>query len=343
MKGVLAVLVLAVFAAGCIGQGMTAESILANPAAAMADCAKAPADKMDDCYMLISDVLRTVNVTASYEACSGVSSPQNTQKNPRQDCVQGLIDAQNDTDVTLEVCRLIDRDDWKKSCIEDLANKEQNQTKVIEICGEISDNNFRQHCYGNIGNTPGVGADVKLLVCDSNTGTEKDNCYRNVAEGLFETDLPTAIDACNRIADSSSKSACLNIFISSPELVKANTDLAISTCGTFSTVSKNRCYNDLAHTLSGSDQKKAAYVCQKLGDDVQISDCYSNVWFYSNQLVIDNYDYSVSMCNVLTLRRDNCLNNIVSALIDVDRAKAEATCMLMSASSSQNCVNGVHR
>ena len=343
MKRLLVGLVLVVLVAGCAGQGATKESVIANPAAAMADCAKAPDAQKDDCFMFISDVLRTVNVTASYEACTDVSSPENSKQNPRQDCVQGLIDAQNDTDVTLKVCRLIDRDDWKKNCIEDLANEEQNQTKVIEICGEISDNNFRQHCYGNIGNSPGVGADVKLLVCDSNTGTEKDNCYRNVAEGLFETDLPTAINACNKISDSNSRSACLNIFISSPELVKANTDLAISTCGTFSALGKSRCYNDLARTLSGSDQKKAAYVCQKLGDDVQISDCYSNVWFYSNQLVLDNYDYSVSMCNVLTLKRDSCLNNIVSVFIDVDRAKAEATCLLMSAASSQNCVNGVHR
>jgi hypothetical protein len=337
--------VLVVATAGCVGQGMSKESIIANPAEAMADCSHAPDDQKDNCYMFISDVLRTVNVTASYEACAEVSSPQNTQKNPRQDCIQGLIDAQNDTDTTLEICRLIDREDWKKPCLEELASSVEDQAKAIAICNEMmNDTKFREHCYGAIvAGASIISYDSQLSMCEAKSGTDRDNCLRGLAEQFLETNLTRTIELCNRISDSGFKNSCLNNFISSHELVKANTDLAVLTCGSFSTVSQSRCYSDIAHALAGTDPKKAAYVCQKLGDDILISDCYGNVWFYSNTLVIDNYDYTVSMCNVLTLKRDDCLNRIVSVLIDIDRAKAEATCLLMSAASSQNCVNGVHR
>jgi len=343
MKRLLAGLILAVLIAGCAGQGATKESVLANPAAAMADCAKAPGDKTDDCYMFISDVLKTVNVTASYAACMGVSSPQNTQKNPRQDCVKGLIDAQNDTDVTLEVCRLIDRDDWKKDCLDGLVTNEDNRTKAIEICNVLAnDDRFREHCYDEIKGSANLGYDDQLSMCEGKSGTDRDNCLRSLAEGFLETNLTRTIEVCNRISDSGFKNNCLNNFINSPELVKANTDLAILTCGSFSSASQSRCYNDVSHALAGSNPKKAAYICQKLGDDVLISDCYTNVWFYSNQLVIDNYDYSLSMCNVLTIKRDECLQHIVSALIDTNRDEARATCQLMSAASSQGCLNNVH-
>ncbi len=343
--GLLVILVLTIFAAGCTGQGASAESIIANTAVAMADCAKAPDAQKDNCYMFISDVLRTVNITASYEACTGVSSPSNSQKNPRQDCIQGLIDAQNNTDTTLEICRLIEREDWKKPCLEELAGSMEDQTKAIAICDEMkNDTKFREHCYGAIVASGSIiSYDSQLQMCEGKSGTDRDNCFYGLADKFLETNITRNIELCNKISDSTSKNNCLNSFISSPELVRANTDLAILTCGSFSVVGKSRCYNDVARALSVSDPKKAAWVCQKLGDDVQISDCYGNVWFYSNALVIDNYDYSVSMCNVLTLKRDDCLNRIVSVLIDVDRAKAEATCLLMSAASSQNCVNGVHR
>jgi hypothetical protein len=344
MKKLLALLVLVIFAAGCAGQGASKESIIANPAAAMADCANAPDAQKDDCYMFISDVLRTVNVTASYEACNEVSSPQNTQKNPRQDCVFALIDAQNDTDTTLEICRLIDREDWKKPCLEELASSIDDQAKAIAICNEMkNDTKFREHCYGAIVATGTlISYDSQLSMCEAKTGTDRDNCFRGLADNFLETNLTRNIELCNRISDSSSKNNCLNSFISSPELVRANTDLAVSTCGSFSAVGKSRCYNDVARALSASDPKKAAWVCQKLGDDIQISDCYGNAWFYSNQLVIDNYDYTVSMCNVLTLKRDDCLNRIVSVFIDIDRDKARATCQLMSAASSSSCLNNVH-
>jgi len=64
--GLLVILVLTLLVAGCAGQGMSAESIIANTAAAMADCTKAPDAQKDNCFMFISDVLRTVNVTASF-------------------------------------------------------------------------------------------------------------------------------------------------------------------------------------------------------------------------------------------------------------------------------------
>jgi hypothetical protein len=206
-----------------------------------------------------------------------------------------------------------------------------------------NDTKFREHCYGAItASGATISYDSQLSMCESKSGTDRDNCFWGLADQFLETNLTRNIELCNRISDSNSKTVCLNHFIDSPELVKANADLAVSTCGSFSTVGKSRCYNDVARALSASDPKKAAYICQKLGDDVQISDCYGNVWFYSNQLVMDNYDYTVSMCNVLTLKRDDCLNRIVGVFIDIDRDKARAACQLMSAASSASCLNNVH-
>jgi hypothetical protein len=341
MKAVAA-LVLVVLAAGCVGQTMSAESIIANPAAAMANCAGAPADQKDNCYMAVSGALHTANVTASYEACTGVSSPQNTQKNPRQDCVQSLINAQNDTGTTLGICRLIDRDDWKKNCIEDLSNSVNDQTKRIEICNEINDSNFRNHCYGPISeSSSNISLDTKLQLCAARS--DSDNCYRNVAQDLFATAPAMGVNVCNKISDSNIKESCLNSFLGHPELIKANPDLAEGICGSFSALMKGGCYNNVAQALSTTDPQRAAGICKKLGDDTQISNCYGSVWFYSNNLTLENYDFTVGLCNVLTLRRDDCLNRIVGVLIDVDRAKAAATCLLMSPASSPGCLNNVHR
>jgi len=59
--------------------------------------------------------------------------------------------------------------------------------------------------------------------------------------------------------------------------------------------------------------------------------------------VAQNYDFTVSMCNVLTLKKDDCLRRIVGVFMDLDRSKAEATCKLMSTSSSSGCLQEVER
>ena len=67
-----------------------------------------------------------------------------------------------------------------KNCIEDLANEQENQTKAIEICNSMKDDTrFREHCYGVINaNSESLNIDDQLLMCDSKTGLDKDNCYR---------------------------------------------------------------------------------------------------------------------------------------------------------------------
>jgi hypothetical protein len=78
-----------------------------------------------------------------------------------------------------------------------------------------------------------------------------------------------------------------------------------------------------------------------LSDNVQISNYYSNVWFSFNDIVVQNYDFTISLCNALTSKRDDCLRRASEAFMNTDKTKAEAICKLMSASSSSGCLQNI--
>jgi len=178
-------------------------------------------------------------------------------------------------------------------------------------------------------------------MCDAKTGDDKDNCYFGIAQDTFRTNVKDAIDFCNKINSITSKENCLGLFVNTPELVKNNQDLALYACSLYGL--KSRCYNDVARAISAVDQKKAAQICQKLDDDIQISDCYGSAWFSFNSIVIENFDFTINLCKVLTLKKDDCLNRIVGVFMDVDRTKAGEACKLLSASTSKNCLESVNR
>lgn len=297
------------------------------------------------CLDTVSSALATADLDLALQACNAIPVPKDSNQGPILDCLQKLIRLQNRTAPKLRICKEISRQDWRNNCIEQLANGEKDPRQAMAVCNNISDDqNFREHCYGGIAaSSSNLSSDVKLLMCDSRTGTDKDHCYEGVAREIIENDPVKSLQICNRITSMDVKSQCLNDFMSSPELIKANPSLAISVCDSQSIATKSRCFNDVARALSGSDPKQATQVCQKLGDDVQISDCYGNVWFYSNQLVLQNYDFSIGLCKVLALKKDDCLNRIVPVFIDIDRSKAAAVCKLMSSASSSGCLQQVQR
>ena len=285
------------------------KDILKNPAGAMEFCKTSPLDKMDECYYNAAQIL--------YE---------------------------NNPDVSIQACLAISDEGFKNKCIGDLANKEENQNKLLELCNKITnDNGFKQNCYGKIDTKSGeLSIDAQLSMCDVMTGMNKDGCYRNIADGLWETSPLKAVEVCQKISGSE-KDNCLNNFMSSPELIKANPAIAEEICSSSSLSTKSRCYNDFARALSGANPKQAAEICKKLSDDVQISDCYGSVWFSFDSVVLQNYDFTISLCNVLTLKKDDCLRRASGVFMNSDRTKAEAMCKLMSASASSGCLNSVRR
>ena len=337
-----AVLIISIlFVSGCAPSN---EDITKNPQAVMDGCNKSSLDKQVDCYWKIAEVLRKNNPEAASEACSAMPPKESEAKNNMQKgCFDELIRAQepNSSDLRFHICQKISRDDWKKECIEGAAGEEKDPQKVIEMCNAVNDSNFRNHCYGIIANSQNTDIDTQLIMCDVRVGRDKDNCYRGLADGFVETNASKSIEICNKILGKSDRDACLGNFLSNPELVKADPSLAISTCDSLTL--KSRCYNDVARTLSAIDPKRAAGVCQRLDDDVQISDCYGNVWFTFNDLVVQNYDFTVGLCNILTLKKDDCLRRISGAFMDIDRSKAEAACKLMSASNSGGCLQSIQR
>jgi hypothetical protein len=302
-------------------------------------------DLKQACLDDASQALMEVDSESAFQACSAMPEPKNSERTPKQDCIDKLIQVQNSIDAKLAICKKVDNIDWKKTCIEQIANEEANATKAIAICDEIkNDDNFKQHCYGGQeSKSANLDTDAKLTICDIRPKTEKDNCYRSIAEQLLDADPVKSVEICNKITDTNSKSNCLNNFMSSPEIVKANPTLAITLCDSQPISTKSRCYNDLARTFSGVNPKQAVEICKKLSDDVQISDCYSNVWFSFSQIVAENYDYTISLCKVLSLKKDDCLQRTVGVFMDLDRARAEATCKLMSAAGSSSCLQQVQR
>lgn len=282
------------------------ESILKDASAAMTFCQKTSGDKQSKCYLQIAEVL-----------------------------------ALNNIDVSVQACLAIVDDELKKKCINDLANKQDNPTKVVEICNKITnDNGFKQHCYGQIDtNSANLGVDTRLTACD--VRPDKDMCYRGIADGLWETQPSAALEICKKISDSNTRNGCLNNFMGSPELIKANPTIAEEVCSSSSLTMKSNCYNNLAQTLSGADPKQGALICQKLSDDVQIFNCYMNAWFSYDSVILQNYDFAVSLCNILTLKKDDCLRRTSEVFSSSDKTKAIAICNLMSASTSSGCLNNI--
>lgn len=287
--------------------GMSKEKILADPSEAVRFCAESPLDKRDDCYFYVADVLSSNNESAlGGSACMGISDENN-----------------------------------KKGCLEMAAGRASSPLEGIEICNNLRDDTkFREHCYGAIyANVGGVDREAELVMCDSKQGSDRDNCYRGIAEEYLITNATKSVEICGKISDASDRDSCFNAIALTAEVVRAQPDVAVSACDAMTL--KSRCYSDVARILSGSDSKGAVEVCKKAADEVQISDCYGTVWFYSDTLVINNYDFSISMCSVLSTMKDNCLNKIVVAFMDVDRSKAKAVCNLMSSAAASSCLRNV--
>jgi len=284
------------------------EDILKNPDKAMEFCAKSPSDKQLNCYLQIADVLKTEN-----------------------------------SDVALQACMSIKIEGDKKQCVEDLAFAQPEQTKAVEICNSMKDDTkFREHCFGGVmANFPNVNTNTQLIMCDSKTGTDKDNCYRRLAEDFIPKDPSKSVEICNKITDSSIRDGCLNNILSNPEIIKSDVNRAIGICDSMTL--KDRCYMYVASTTSAIDPKKAAQICQRLSDDVQVLSCYNNVWFSSSSLVVANYDFTVNLCDALTLKKDECLNMVMPFFIDLNRTKAAEICKLMSSSASSQCLQSVNR
>jgi len=306
-----AVVLIAIFLFVFYPQKLSEKSILENPSAAVELCKTLSNSQQDNCYLKIAEVLALNNTDIAIQACLAISTDTN--------------------------------DGDKKNCIEELANKQIEQLKAVGVCNAMaSDKNFREHCYGGIiANSGNLNSDTQLLMCDSKTGMDKDNCYRGIAESFLLLNVSKNIEICNKISEKSLKDNCLNNIIGNPEIVQANPNLAVSICGSLTL--KANCYNYVAQTLSGIDPKQGALICQKLSDDVQISNCYGSVWFSFNDIVVQNYDFTISLCNILTSKRDDCLRRASGAFMNIDRAKAEAICRLMSASSSSGCLQEINR
>jgi len=285
------------------------ENILKDPSAAMTFCQKISGDKQPNCYLKIAEVL-----------------------------------VLNNTDIALQACLAINKDTNngdRKNCIEDLANKQTEQLKAVEICNAFKDDTrTKEHCYGGImANSPSLSTDTQLAMCDSKTGTDKDNCYRGVAEDFLTTNPTKTVEICKKIQNNNLRDNCLENIISLPEVIKANSALGINICD--SVTLKSRCFNSLAQTLSGSDPKQAAEVCKKLSDDVQISNCYGNVWFAFDSVVLQNPDFTISLCNALTIKKDDCLRRTAVVFVDTNKTKTAEICRLMSASASLGCLQSV--
>jgi hypothetical protein len=289
-------------------QKLSERSILENPSAAVELCKTLSNNQQSNCYLKIAEVLALNNTDIAVQACLAISADTNEGD--------------------------------RKNCIEELANKQTEQLKAVEICSAMADDkNFREHCYGMIASSGNLNSDAQLLMCDSKTGMDKDNCYRGVAESFLLSNVSKNIEICNKISEKSLKDSCLNNIIGNPEIVQANPNLAANICGSLTL--KANCYSYVAQTLSGVDPKQGALICRMLSDNVQISNCYSSVWFSFNDIVVQNYDFTISLCNALTSKRDDCLRRASEAFMNTDRAKAEAICKLMSASSSSGCLQNI--
>ena len=332
---IILLLVLALSLSACTNL-LSDENILKDPASAMKACEKMSGDDIKGCYGRISEVQSIANHTIALQACNMM--PDDDSK---RGCTDNLIRMQVDEESKLDVCKNTGVPDFKRQCLEDLAAKSNDTKKALEICNEIKDdNNFREHCLNVIaGNLKDTDVDSKLIMCDSREGNNRDYCYQEIGTGLFETDTSKAIEVCNKISSSSIKNNCLNYFMSSPELIKANPALSIRICDSMTL--KDNCYRNVAGTLSATDPQTAALICKKMSDEIQTSDCFSQVWFQFDSRVQSNYDFSVGLCNSLDLKKDDCFRRMAGVFTSTDPAKAEALCKMISDSTSGGCLNQI--
>jgi len=274
---ILAVAIIVIFIFIVFAPKFSDEFILKDPSAAMAFCNTA-GGKKTGCYSKIADVLALNNTDIATQACLSI----NTNNNGGD----------------------------MKNCLEGVAYKQTEQLKAVEVCNALkNDTRFRENCYGGVmANFLTMSADAKISMCDSKTGADKDNCYRGVSESFWLSNVSKSVEVCNRISEKSTKDSCLNSIIGNPELVQANPNLAVIICDSLTL--KSNCYNYVAQTISGSDPKQGAVVCQKLSDDTQMLNCYRGAWFNFNSIVLQNYDFTVSLCNTLTVKKDECLREL---------------------------------
>lgn len=288
------------------------KEILKDPSAAMTFCQETSEDnKQSNCYLKIAEVLALSNTDTALQACLAINKENNGGD--------------------------------RKNCIEELAIKQTEQLKAVEICNSFKeDARTKEHCLGGIkANSGSFSADSQIAICDSKTGTDQADCYAGLADDYWLSNASKALEMCKKIIDETTKERCVNSFSSSPEIVRLNPEIAMIVCD--SLVLKSRCYNSVANALASSNPKQAVEICKKIKDDIQISECYSSVWFYSNDLIINNYDFTVNMCSVLTLKKDDCLRRIEGVFMDINRTKAGDVCKLMSASNSPGCLQEVGR
>jgi len=287
-------------------KGLSEKDILSNPQSAIEFCQKSPTNKQTNCYFNLAEVLAT-----------------------------------NNSDVALQACLALSDDNDKKGCTEDLASKQENQTTATEICNSMKeDTNFREHCYGAIlANSENLSSDTQLLMCDGKKGMDRDNCYRSVAETFLLTNVSKDMEICNKISQVSTKESCLNNIIGNPEIVQANPDLSVSICDSLTL--KSNCYSYVAQTISSIDAKKGALICKKLSDDTQLLNCYHSAWFDFKSVVLQNSDFTISLCNTLTIKRDECLRGASEIFMATDKTKAEEICNLASASAAEGCLHVV--
>lgn len=237
-------------------------------------------------------------------------SPQNKQDGCYSQISEVL--ALENTNVSLQACLAMNDKENKKICIEELSKKQSE-----------------------------ANSDIELAMCDFRIGTDKDNCYRGVAEEFLMSNPTKTLEVCKKIENINSKDNCLENIIHLPEVIQNNSGLGITICD--SVTLKSRCFNDLAQTISGSDPKEAAEICKQLSDEVQISNCYGSVWFSFDSIVLANPDFTISLCNALNAKRDDCLRRLSGVFMDVNRAKAAEICRLMSSSVSRGCLDEVQR
>jgi hypothetical protein len=280
------------------------QDILKDPSGAMTFCSKSIGQT--GCYVKISEVLALNNTDMATRACLSIST------------------AKDDGDM--------------KNCIEELAGKQTEQLKAVEVCNALkNDTKFRENCYGRImANFPTLDTGAQLAMCDAKTGTDKDNCYRGLSENFLLSNVSKSIEVCNKISEKSTKDSCLNSIIGNPELVQANPDLAVSICDLLTL--KSNCYGYVAQTVSGINPKQGVLICQKLSDDTLTANCYENAWFVLTNTVLQNPDFSISLCNALTIKRDGCLGRAAGIFMTTDKTKAAEICRLMSASASPGCL-----
>nr|MBA4404812.1 hypothetical protein [Nanoarchaeum sp.] len=339
MKTLLIFLILSLIIISACGP-LTDEQILNNPTKAIESCAKDSTDKQEGCFSHVAEIIANTSPETAYEACYNIPETEDTQNLPKFNCIQRVVDFQNTTELKLKICKKIERDDWKKDCVENVATQETDPNNIIQICNEIEDSNFRLHCYGAVNeNDQNINVESQLLICDSRP--DKDTCYDNLARSIINSNPEQSIEICNKITDENFKTNCLNQIMNLGDLSGENYNLAINVCSSMSSSSQSRCYTDLAKTLFSSDSKKAAVTCKKITSESNILECYKQTWFTSSALVLDNYDYTIALCNFLDSKKDDCLNAMIPIFIDESRSTARDICEFMSSSAFRECLSSV--